>query len=366
MACIRSPQPSFWRLNPCLNLLRGRRLPSQSHIRLARRSVWQTGARKSPRAKATPTPSPDPESPEFHAALVQRVNHIKYLTPALYAIVVSGGIYLYSTYLQARHEVDPPKARSRPPPPTTDLPGPVQVASQYWRGLDPISQVSHGIIGTCVAVHLSRSIAPMWWIQLWHMPINPVYHTLFTSTFVHSGLAHLGVNMWAAYNFLPPVGYSPLFNGSPYHVAAFFLSAGVWTGYAQHLTTKFAPSISTYRSIYSHSALMRGGGASGALFAAFGVFCMQYPEAKIGIIFIPIYFAASSALPFFMAFDAYGMIKGFRGLNLGHAAHLSGALIGIAYSYFDGRNNLWYPLVGMWKAVMMKRGGEASRRSRGN
>jgi rhomboid-like protein len=30
-------------------------------------------------------------------------------------------------------------------------------------------------------------------------------------------------------------------------------------------------------------------------------------------------------------------------------AHLSGALIGVGYSYFDGKNKVWKPLVRFWK-----------------
>jgi rhomboid-like protein len=51
----------------------------------------------------------------------------------------------------------------------------------------------------------------------------------------------------------------------------------------------------------------------------FGVFCMQYPDAGVGIIFVPVYIAAQYFLPAIMAFDLYGMTVGFKRLNLGHA-----------------------------------------------
>lgn len=28
---------------------------------------------------------------------------------------------------------------------------------------------------------------------------------------------------------------------------------------------------------------------------------------------------------------------------------MSGALIGVGYSYFNGKDNLWKPMVGFWK-----------------
>jgi rhomboid-like protein len=136
-------------------------------------------------------------------------------------------------------------------------------------------------------------------------------YTLFTSTFVHFGSMHLLFNMWACYNFLTPTGYSRAFEGSPYHTLSFFLSAGVLSGYAQHLTTMFSRSAST--------VWVRSGGASGALFGVFGVFCTQYPNAGVGIMFVPFSIAASTMLPLVMAFDAYGMVRGIPRLNLGHA-----------------------------------------------
>jgi rhomboid-like protein len=173
--------------------------------------------------------------------------------------------------------------------------------------------------------------------------------------FVHSGAFHLGFNMWACYNFLPPVSYSRLFEGSPYHTLSFFLSAGVLSGLGQHLSTSFARSVVHYA--------IPSGGASGALFGVFAAFCMQYPQAEVGIILLPFRFDAQSLLPCVMLFDFLGMV-GLYNLGLGHGvsqeaiqmytantsqAHLSGALLGVGYSYFDGKNKVWVPLVDFWK-----------------
>jgi hypothetical protein len=48
---------------------------------------------------------------------------------------------------------------------------------------------------------------------------------------------------------------------------------------------------------------IRSGGASGALFGVLGVFCMQYPNAGLGIMFIPVHFDAQYVLPAILLFD---------------------------------------------------------------
>ncbi|KAL1597898.1 hypothetical protein SLS60_008386 [Paraconiothyrium brasiliense] len=149
--------------------------------------------------------------------------------------------------------------------------------------------------------------------------------------------------MYAMYNFLPATGYSKLFRGDANHMLSFFLSTGVLSGLAQNVASTI------FKQGRPYSAFIASGGASGALFAVFGAFCMEYPTQGVGIILIPYYIEAQYFLPIVMAFDLVGMIRGFKFVSLGHAAHLSGATIGMAYSYLDGRNKVWRPLVDFWK-----------------
>lgn len=86
-----------------------------------------------------------------------------------------------------------------------------------------------------------------------------------------------------------------------------------------------------------------GLGASGAIYAMLGAFALSYPDAGIGIILIPLSLPASQALVGIAAFEAYGLLKGFRSLPFGHGAHLGGLMAGCAYVYFDGKKYLWKP-----------------------
>ncbi|KAH8728608.1 hypothetical protein GQ44DRAFT_823904 [Phaeosphaeriaceae sp. PMI808] len=279
---------------------------------------------------------------------------VRYIRPAIWAVVVSGGIFTGLAYFQAKQELkskvsqgwlEAPKwSMQRRGPPT-----PTELATQWWAQLNPMSKVSSGIIAANSVVHLSSFIMPRYWDLLWHTPARNVNYTLFSSMFVHSGLLHLFFNMYFTYNFMEPVGYSRAFQGNPYHVLSFFLTAGVLSGYAQHLAVLITPQKRRIPEMF-----IRCGGASGALLGIFGLFCVEYPTAGIGLMFIPIHFEAQYVLSAVMLFDLIGMVRGYSFLNFGHAAHLFGTTIGVAYSYFDGKNRLWNPLVDFWREVLLQ------------
>ncbi|OAG09720.1 uncharacterized protein CC84DRAFT_1137600 [Paraphaeosphaeria sporulosa] len=284
---------------------------------------------------------------------------IRFLAPTIWAITVSTGIYVSLAYFTAKSELESKspyslfRGNSRGSSYSISTPNgpptPTEVVTRAWRNADPMSKLSWGLIGVNGAVHLSSLVAPRVWQHLWHIPATNRHYTLFTSTFVHSGLMHLGVNLYALYNFLPATGYSSLFRGDTNHMLSFFLSTGVLSGLAQH----FASMI--FRQGRAYAPFISSGGASGALFAVFGAFCMEYPTQGVGIILIPYYMEAQYFLPIVMAFDLVGMIRGYSFVQFGHAAHLSGACIGAAYSYLDGHNNAWRPLVDYWKRHLQQR-----------
>lgn len=248
---------------------------------------------------------------------------IRYLRPAIWALLVSGGIFAGLAYIEAKEELKPKKTSGWLEAPQWGMqrrtpPTPTEMATQWWDQLNPMSKLSCGIIAANSAVHLGSFVAPQLWDQMWHIPARNVNYTLFTSAFVHSGPMHLFVNMYATYNFMLPVGYSRAFEGNTNHVLAFYLATGVLSGFAQHWATLITPA---KRAI--PEAFIRCGGASGALLGILGVFCMEYPNAGLGIIFIPIHFDAQYVLPAVMLFDFVGMVRGYSFVNFGHAVSCS-------------------------------------------
>jgi rhomboid-like protein len=251
---------------------------------------------------------------------------VRYLRPAVWALIVSGGIFGGLSFLQARQELKPKKSQGWYEAPqwgmqTRKPPTPTELAAQQWAQMNSMSKLSCGIIGANAAVHLSSFVVPQMWRGLWHMPARNVNYTQFTSMFVHSGAFHFFVNMYFTYNFMAPVGYSQAFEGNPYHILSFFLSTGVLSGFAQHWAT-LIPQKRAIPEIF-----VRCGGASGALLGMLGVFCMQYPTAGLGIMFIPVHFDAQYVLPAIMLFDFVGMVRGYSFVNFGHAVSFNVALL---------------------------------------
>lgn len=279
---------------------------------------YPSSARRTVPIDGIETPSVESLGYEFSGSSIPKV---RYLRPAIWALVVSSGLFVGFSYLEAKRQVQAqnssgwlqvPQIEWRPQRQT--MPSPTEVATRWWKELDPVSKTTYGIIGANTMVHASSFLVPGLWDRLWHLPARNVNYSLFTSMFVHSGAMHFFVNMYCLNNFMAPVGYSRLFEGSPYHILSFFLTTGVLSGFAQHWSTLLPIQKRAIPEV-----LIRCGGASGALFGVLGAFCMQYPTAGLGIIFVPVHFDAQYVLPAIMLFDLVGIVRGYSFVNFGHA-----------------------------------------------
>ncbi len=268
-----------------------------------------------------------------------QIPRVKYLRPTIWAITVSASIYTFLAYLEAKRSL---KERSSSSVLTrgsstwslgTSSPAsnfnslPSTGITSLWNSLDPMRKLSSSIIASCLLVQGTNFLAPGFFQSLWHIPARNANYTLLTSTFVHAGGFHIFFNMYVLHNFIRPIGYSPVFEGKTTHALSFYLSAGILSGLAQHC----ASALPSQRAV--SSAIISSGGASGALFALLGVFCSQYPDAKLGLFFIPVYFEAPYVLSGLMLFDLVGVLRGgFSFLPLGHAVSNFSVSLSLALS----------------------------------
>jgi rhomboid-like protein len=289
---------------------------------LQTRAQHNSPQKRQPRFPCQQQASQPLRAPPNEGRILDEVSNttVRYLRPAIWALAVSSSFYMGFAYLEAKRELKSKVTsggwlqtpqfsapRRRPP-------GPTEVVTGAWEGLDPITRTSYGIIAANSVVHLGSFIVPRFWETLWHLPARNVNYTQFTSMFVHAGAFHFFLNMYFLNNFMKPVGYSRLFEGSPYHILSFYLSTGVLSGFAQHWSTLIPIQKRPIPEIF-----IRCGGASGALFGVLGAFCMQYPTAGLGIIFVPVHFDAQYVLPAILLFDFVGMVRGYSFVNFGHA-----------------------------------------------
>lgn len=147
---------------------------------------------------------------------------------------------------------------------------------------------------------------------------------LLTAFFSHNLLVHLLINMIVLVSFGPPL---ERIMGSR-RFFGFFVAAGL-VGSLAHAVTSYA--------LIGHpeqAAL----GASSALAGVLLLYSLSFPKARVLLFFVIPLPAIVAALAF-IAIDIWGLfmqIEG-EGFPIGHGAHLGGAVVGIAYYLFKGR-----------------------------
>ncbi|KAK7156011.1 hypothetical protein R3I94_006166 [Phoxinus phoxinus] len=209
--------------------------------------------------------------------------------------------------------------------------------NQWWNSLSEGQKTVTGIIAVNVLVFCCWRVPSLQIFMLKYFTSNPAAKALcwpmLLSTFSHYSFFHLAANMYVLWSFS-----SSIINmmGKEQFVAV-YLSAGVISSFVSYLGKtgmgRFGPSL----------------GASGAIMTVLAAVCTKMPEAKMAIIFLPMYtFAAGTALKAIVALDAAGLILRWRFFD--HAAHLGGVFFGIWYILY-GHELIWKnrePLVKLW------------------
>ncbi|PKP05305.1 MAG: rhomboid family intramembrane serine protease [Bacteroidetes bacterium HGW-Bacteroidetes-6] len=145
------------------------------------------------------------------------------------------------------------------------------------------------------------------------------WYRFFTYGFVHADFIHLFVNMWVLYIFGDAVENTLFFLFSQKGMLYFSL---LYTG-GLAFSTLYA--FGKHRNNYTYSAV----GASGAVSSVVFAYIMMYPLA--GLMIFPFPFEIP-AFVFGLLYIIYSWIMARRGKdNIGHDAHLFGALYGIVF-----------------------------------
>lgn len=83
-------------------------------------------------------------------------------------------------------------------------------------------------------------------------------------------------------------------------------------------------------------------GASGAIYGVLVAFGMLFPNASLGLIFVPIPIKAKYFIPGLLLIDLFSGVTGFSifGANVANWAHLGGALFGFIMMWYWKKNGL--------------------------
>ncbi|MDR1811075.1 MAG: rhomboid family intramembrane serine protease, partial [Prevotella sp.] len=136
---------------------------------------------------------------------------------------------------------------------------------------------------------------------------------LFFSAFLHADFLHLFFNMFTLYVFSDAIIN---YLGVPKYIAVYFLSVAG----GNMLSLLF------YRRNPFYSAVGASGGVSGVLFASIAI----DPSVKLIVFPLPIPVEGWIFGVLYLAYSTYGM-KSQLG-NIGHAAHLGGAVTGLLFA----------------------------------
>ncbi len=176
-------------------------------------------------------------------------------------------------------------------------------------------------------------------------------HQFITSIFLHdkNGFTHILFNMFCLYtfgSFLERVWGSKRF-------LIFYLVCGIGAGLFVQFTIPFSAeqiahdflkanpdqlyTVQQIKDAQLESYSMIG--ASGAIMGLEAAFAYLFPNIQLYVMFIPIPLKAKYVIPFFIAIDLFGGLYHIQGDNIGHFAHLGGALIGFLLVLYWNKKN---------------------------
>jgi membrane associated rhomboid family serine protease len=170
-------------------------------------------------------------------------------------------------------------------------------------------------------------------------------HQIITHMFLHGGFTHILFNMIALYFF---GGILENYWGAK-RFLNFYLICGIGAAIVQMLMipweiTRSVQGMADIPTEYLNEAIQQGVnqysmiGASGAIMGIMAAFAYLFPNTEIYIYYaIPI--KAKYLIPIYVLFDLFGGFSRQAGDNVGHFAHLGGALVGILIVMFMNRTN---------------------------
>lgn len=146
------------------------------------------------------------------------------------------------------------------------------------------------------------------------------YYQIVTSAFLHANWMHLLFNMFTLFSFGPVLEGMFVMNfgqmaGSLYFFLIYFISL---------LTGSLLTVVFNFKNI-SYVAVGASGAVSGIIFS----YVLFFPFSKIGVFFIPM--PAFLFAFIYVGVSIYGIKSKFG--NIGHEAHLGGALGGVIATF---------------------------------
>ncbi|XP_066929719.1 presenilin-associated rhomboid-like protein, mitochondrial [Clytia hemisphaerica] len=189
--------------------------------------------------------------------------------------------------------------------------------NKWWNGLHEGHKVAGVIIGMNLLVFSAwqlkglRSFMVKWFTST---PAVKKSSPLLLSCFSHSDIWHIGANMFVLWSFAPLI--QSLLGTEQF--IGFYTAGGTIS------------SLASYYFKVAVGSAVPSLGASGALLAVLAACCIERPDARLSILFLPFFtFSAQTALYSIIAIDVTGLLLRWKLFD--HAGHLGGTLFGSWY-----------------------------------
>lgn len=187
---------------------------------------------------------------------------------------------------------------------------------------------------------------------------SPKFHIwqVFTHMFMHSDqdIFHLFFNMYGLFLFGPAIEHWMgsnrfLFFYLASGIGAYLLTTGIdyyqYVDIVNQLLAQGLPANELQETLFPETGMTVVSramvGASGCLFGVMAGFGYLYPNVKFQLIFIPYPIAAKWLIGAYVAYETlsvFGVISASS--NIGHAAHLGGAIAGFIMVWYWKRNDM--------------------------
>ena len=179
-------------------------------------------------------------------------------------------------------------------------------------------------------------------------------HQIITNMFMHDtgGISHILFNMFGLWMFgsvledylgskkflifylICGLGSALLVQLTVPYSASVFANSAAGLQAATDNNISLAAVTEAYKQQYSAI------GASGAIMGVMAAFAYLFPNTEMYVMLIPIPVKAKYVIPVFILIDLFGGLNQSAGDNIGHFAHLGGALVGFLLILYWNKNNL--------------------------
>lgn len=172
------------------------------------------------------------------------------------------------------------------------------------------------------------------------------YYTLLTSAFSHRALVHIGFNMFSLWTFGQIMAFAGI--GAVNTAAVCLVSAvagsAAWAYHHAFIKPDPRQSHIFNRQVIRARDMDTALGASGLVMGAGAAAACLWPFAPVQLMLIPINIPLWGAVAGFFMVDAYFVNSSAS--MIGHAAHMGGAVAGVAYYLLALRN-----YGGVWRLI---------------